>query len=100
MDKNQVYSQQKSGCFNDSFDAWYTLCIVFILYVLLGLNFMIFPVFYVHFSEEFSTSKALTGAVGSIQQGTCNLLGEFVMTSCAYTQHTYSGNHTGPKLYS
>ena len=53
----------------DTPDAWFTLCVVFLVNVLLGLNWIAFSVFYIHFTDNFDTEKSVTGWIGSIQSG-------------------------------
>ena len=84
MDKT-LSSGRKSRspiCYNDTVDAWYTLVIVFFMNCILGMNYTNFPVYYIHFSNAFNASKAVTGAIGSIQQGVCYILGEFWCIFC------------------
>ena len=71
------------GCayMRDPPTAWFTLLMVFFVNVLLGVNWIAFSVFYIHFSDEFKSSKAVTGWIGSIQVGVNQLFGE------AYTVH-------------
>ena len=62
---------------SDTADAWFTLAMVFLVNVLLGLNWIAFSVFYIHFTDNFDAHKSVTGWIGSIQVGANQMFGKF-----------------------
>ena len=66
----------------DTPDAWFTLCVVFLVNVLLGLNWIAFSVFYIHFTDNFDTHKSVTGWIGSIQVGANQMFGKTITAMC------------------
>ena len=79
MDLNQTKAKSKPfhGCLKDPPHAWFTLLMVFLVNFLLGINWIAFSVFYIHFADTFQASKAVTGWIGSIQVGANQLFGKF-----------------------
>ena len=67
----------------DTPDAWFTLCVVFLVNVLLGLNWIAFSVFYIHFTDNFDTEKSVTGWIGSIQSGV-KVFGRTTVHACLH----------------
>ena len=66
----------------DTPDAWFTLCVVFLVNVLLGINWIAFSVFYIHFTDNFDTHKSVTGWIGSIQVGANQMFGKTITAMC------------------
>ena len=67
----------------DTPDAWFTLCVVFLVNMLLGINWIAFSVFYIHFTDNFDTEKSVTGWIGSIQSGV-KVFGRTTVHACLH----------------
>ena len=63
----------------DTPDAWFTLVVVFLVNCLLGLNWVAFSVFYIHFTDNFDSHKSVTGWIGSLQTGANQMFGKFLI---------------------
>ena len=74
MKDEKTPKQSQHG--SDGRDAWFTLLLVFLVNVLLGLNWIAFSVFYIYFAESFEAARSITGWIGSIQVGATNMFGK------------------------
>ena len=62
----------------EPFESWKVLVTCTLTFVLIGINWVAFPMFYVEFTEQFKATKSVLGWIGSLQNAFSQIIGLFV----------------------
>lgn len=75
---SSVSSSATNSARLEPFEAWKVLLSCTLIFVLIGINWVAFPLFYVEFSERFAASQSVLGWIGSLQNAGSQIIGLFV----------------------
>ena len=71
----QTPASRNEEAATEGFEAWQVLFACTFSCILMGIDWVAFPVFYVHFAREYGVSQLTAGWVGSLQNAVSHILG-------------------------